>query len=207
MLNIVTLWIHRAEASGILVHCYSNEAAYLLSCKLVESDDNAVVSVWDYTSFTEGDGCFHSASTPDMQLSIHPGKYVPAPFWNRRGTVLVSPEEALELGAKGEPEGYEPEESSQVWTKEKRTAAELDDELSDYFRLGELELKEVRMDLLKYAGMFGEYTLTDLLVSRDVAHLKNEIATVKKLYAEMDADMRGYTDTATIALQDYFSCA
>jgi hypothetical protein len=201
-----TLWIHRAEASGIIVHCYSNDEAYQLSCDFLQ-DMNATIPDWDYLSFpdaTEEGRCFHSGSTPSIQNSIHPGSYVPAPFWNDRGTVLVSAHEALQLGEYGEPEGFEPEETSALWTKETRTHERLDEELVDYFRLGEFERKQTINNLMKYAGIFGDVAMSDLLRSKDFAYLNSELEMAKNIYKEMSQEQQVNTDRVTLEIQDYF---
>jgi hypothetical protein len=51
---------------------------------------------------------------------------------NPRGTVRLSHEEALLLGPTGEPDGFIPFESEGIWSPERRTAEELDDELDNY---------------------------------------------------------------------------
>jgi len=48
------------------------------------------------------------------------------------GTVLVSQEEAIELGENDEPNGFIAGESEGVWQREPRTAEELDAELEMY---------------------------------------------------------------------------
>jgi hypothetical protein len=201
-----TLWIHRAEASGIIVHCYSNDEAYQLSCDFLQ-DMNATIPDWDYLTFpdhTEEGRCFHSGSTPSIQISIHPGSYVPAPFWNERGTVLVTAHEALNLGEHGEPEGFEPEESSGLWIKEKRTHEQFDEELSDYFRLGEFERKQTIDNLMKYAGIFGDVAMSDMLRSKDFAYLNSELEMAKNIYKEMSQEQQANTDRLTLDIQDYF---
>jgi hypothetical protein len=203
---VATVWIHRAEASSILVHTYSNDEAYQLSCYFLQ-DMNATIPDWDYLTFpdhTEEGRCFHSGMTPNIQVSLHPGVYVPAPFWNERGTVLVAPREALELGEHGEPEGFEPWESSGLWTKEARNHEQLNQELADYFRLGELEIKQTLNELMKYAGIFGELAMCDLLKSKDIEHLNSELGMAKNIYKEMTQQNQIYTDRLTLEIQDYF---
>jgi hypothetical protein len=204
---VTTVWIHRAEASGILVHCSSNEDAYKLSCEFVDGMEGAKNYPWDHLTFpdvTEEGRCFHSSATPSVQISLHPGSYVPAPFWNERGTVCVTDYEALELGEGGEPDGFEPEESSAVWTKETRGHGALDDELADYFRLGEFELKEVHGNLLKYAGIFGDLYLSEMLRSDDLAYLKSELYMAKDIYNKMTHEQKLDIDRITLEIREYF---
>jgi hypothetical protein len=202
-----TVWIHRSEASGILVETYSNEDAYKLSCEFVQGMEGAKNYTWDYLVFpdaTEEGRCFHSSQTPSIQISIHPGSYTPAPFWNDRGTVRVTDYEALELGEKGEPEGFEPEESSAVWTKERRSHEALDEELTDYFRLGEFELKEVHEELFKYASMFHEEKLMTLMKLNDLYTLKGVLNLVKDIYNKMTSEEQARTDNQTVEMHKYF---
>jgi len=202
---IATLWIHRAEASGILVSCFSNDEAYQLSCDFLQ-DMNATIPEWDYLTFpdhTEEGRCFHSGMTPSIQISIHPGSYVPAPFWNERGTVLVTAHEALQLGENGEPDGFESEESSSLWKKERRNHEELNQEIADYFRLGQLELKQTINELMKYAGIFGELAMADLLGSKDIEHLKSELGMARTIYKDMNQQSQINTDRLTLEIQDY----
>jgi len=204
---VATVWIHRAEASGIIVQTYSNDEAYKLSCDFLQDTDSYTIHEWDYLTFpdeTEEGHCFHSGMTPSIQVSIHPGIYVPAAFWNARGTVLVTAHEALELGEHGEPEGFVPKESSGLWTKERRTHEELNQELADYFRLGELELKQTINELMKYAGIFGELAMADMLRSKDIDYLNSELTMAKNIYKEMNQQSQINTDRLTLEIQDYF---
>jgi hypothetical protein len=118
--------------------------------------------------------------------------------------VLVTAYEALNLGEDGEPDGFEPEESSGLWIKEKRTHEQFDEELSDYFRLGEFEMKQTINNLMKYAGIFGELAMSDLLRSNDFEYLNSELEMAKNIYKEMSQEQQANTDRLTLEIQDYF---
>jgi len=100
---------------------------------------------WDCESFHGTDNSFFVGSTESIQVSIHPGEFHHVGWnncslWNPDGTVLVTALEALDLGEYGEPVGFVPEESENgIWQKETRTKEELDQELDDFRRLGEIE--------------------------------------------------------------------
>jgi hypothetical protein len=51
---------------------------------------------------------------------------------NPRGTVRLTQQEALLLSPTGEPDGFIPFESEGIWSPERRTREELDDELDNY---------------------------------------------------------------------------
>lgn len=207
MLPLATLWIHRVNASGIIVLCETNEDAYALSCNILERCEDPVIAHWDCKTFpdTIDQGtCFHSGQSQQFQMSIHPNSYVPAGYWNDRGTVRVTAQEAFDLGEEGEPDGFEPYESSGLWEKETRSHAELDQELADYFRLGEIELNQARNELLKYAGIFGELPMNGLLTSKDLEYLKTELNVARYLYSILPADKQAETDRVTRQIQGYF---
>jgi hypothetical protein len=205
MIDIVTLWIHRASASGILVHCSSNEEAYdishefLLNCSL-----EASIVPWDFQTFpdkVDTGSCFHSGCTPDVQVSIHPGSYVPAPFWSDYGKVLISGAEAVQLGATGEPYGFQPGESSLLWTRETRTSAELDQELDDYFQLGEIELKQLKYRIIKLAAIFGDTKIFQLLQSKDINYLRPELEVAESIYNDASEEYKILIDDVSAGMR------
>jgi len=152
---LTTVWIHRCGACDILVRFPTREEAYNFCVVILKADDGEVNS-WDCKSFTGPGSCFFAGHSMYLQPSIHDGEFHHAGWsvpgsdfagpWNDRGTVLVSALEAIQLGNMGEPEGFIPWESeSLVWTKETRTAKELDAELEAYMEEGhQLELENER---------------------------------------------------------------
>lgn len=204
---VATLWIHRAEASTIIVYCQSNEEAYVIASKLLYLYKDSVISPWDFSTFPDPiymGKCLHVGNSPDMQLSIHPDTYMPPSYWNARGTAIVSPEEAIRLGAFEEPAGFEPYESLLPWRRETRSHAELDKELDEYFHRNELEVKHLHYRILTYAGMFGEFNLTEILSCNDINTLKSEIDSVEYEYYRMTEEEQRLTDKTTRQLQGYF---
>ena len=205
-----TLWIHRAEASSIIVHCSSNGEAYDIACKILESKEDAVVFNWDLLTFPDpiyNGSCFHAGNTDDLQLSIHPGSYVPHSFWNARGTVLVTSAEAIGLGTTGEPHGFEPYESSTLWERETRSHTDLDQELDDYFRLYYHEVKQILTKILNHAGVFGESTTRQLLSTKDVEYLKAEAFAAQYLYSTMNKQEQEKADKDTLNIIDSLGIA
>ena len=100
---------------------------------------------WDYKTYSGEGNCFHAGYSGELQISIHPGLFHHSGWqgktgWNMSGTALVTMNEAMGLGNYDEPSGFIPDESEEgVWTRELRTHEELNVELNDYFRLGEIE--------------------------------------------------------------------
>ena len=122
----------------MIVYCQSKEEAFIISSKILSTCSTSTIIPWDFSTFPDSidrGGCFHVGRSPDMQLSIHPDLYTPQSYWNDRGSVILTAEEAISLGAFGEPAGFEPYESSVPWKKETRSHSELDQELDDYFAL------------------------------------------------------------------------
>ena len=131
----ITLWVHRARASGILVDFHDNQEreAYLLATKILEANgEHSISNMYGDgpIEFDEG-GSFDIGCTPFLQLSLHytPYGFHPKYFsgfgqawdqiatvWSRDGYALVSPEEAIALGPFGEPDGFVPGES-EIWIK------------------------------------------------------------------------------------------
>lgn len=205
MIDLVTVWIHRATASGILVRCSSNEEAYdishefLLNCSL-----DATIVPWDFQTFpdrVDTGSCFHSGCTPNVQVSIHPGSYVPAAFWSDYGKVLISGAEAVQLGATGEPHGFQPGESTKLWTRETRTSAELDEELDDYFQLGEIELKQIKDRIINLVAIFGDTKIFQLLQSKDIDYLRPELEVAESIYNDATEEFKSLIDDVSSSMK------
>jgi hypothetical protein len=150
MYSLHTVWIHRSNACDLLVHFHSPQRAYSFCIDMLEEygDDSTMTYDWDYKYSTEG--YFEVGCSLDLQLSIHQGAFHHSGWkgitgWNVSGTALVDKDEAMDLGNHGDPVGFIPEESEEgIWVREKRTHEDLDEDLHDYFRLGEIEEMYVR---------------------------------------------------------------
>jgi len=105
---------------------------------------------WDYKTYSE-ENCFHAGFSSDLQISIHPGVFHHSGWqgktgWNSSGTALVRMNEAMDLGSYDDPVGFVSNESEEgVWVREMRTHEDLNEELQDYFRLGEIEEEHARL--------------------------------------------------------------
>jgi hypothetical protein len=141
---LTTVWIHRALSSDILVRFNSrSEASFFCADLFAKIDDpSGIFNEWGCLSFPDRGNCFDSFVTPCLQVSIHDGAFHHVGWagydepWAIYGTVLVSPEEAIELGELGEPEGFIPGESENgIWTKNTKSLQELNEELDQYQRM------------------------------------------------------------------------
>jgi len=131
-----TLWIHRSFAADILVRFSSGYEAHQFGARLLLkyqglNQDETRILPWNeilYKSY----GIFDVGSTSSLQISVHPNDFHPKGYlgvcvWNPDGTVLSSPEDALNLGIIGIPEGFVPKEDPEgLWEKRSITAEELD---------------------------------------------------------------------------------
>ena len=109
-----TLWIHRCSASDLLVRLPTAYDAYSLGARFLFAHQSPVeeenfIDSWDETRYTE-DEMFHVGDTPSLQLSVHPGEFHPEDDeylgisdWARE-TLIVTPEEVIDLGEDGIPE-------------------------------------------------------------------------------------------------------
>jgi hypothetical protein len=108
-------------------------------------DDWSKTFSWDYKTYSAEENCFHAGFSADIEVSIHPGFFHHSGWqgktgWNSSGTALVSKDEAMDLGSYDEPVGFVANESEEgIWIRETRTHEELNQDLHDYFRLGEIE--------------------------------------------------------------------
>jgi hypothetical protein len=57
---------------------------------------------------------------------------------------------------------------------------------------------------MKYAGIFGELAMADMLRSNDIDHLNSELTMAKNIYKEMNQQTQINTDRLTLEIQDYF---
>lgn len=148
---MATTWIHRLHASDILVYFKTLQEArqytiqYMLkNASPEEISEDERNSIWFKDYFSDENGLYDVGATSNLQLTFMTEHRMPplpslAPnitTWNTVGTVLLSPEDALALGPKDEPEGFIPGESEGLWIKETRSAEELDRELETYMQAG-----------------------------------------------------------------------
>lgn len=133
---MATIWIHRVSSADILVDFSSIVTAYDFAMKVVygRGRDDYVVQTTLSEVFKNrlSVNSMPIAVNPLMQCMMIPFGAKPDPSWSETGFVKVTAEQALALGEEGEPEGFVPCESDQVWTRETRTAEELDEELNAY---------------------------------------------------------------------------
>lgn len=148
MLPICTVWIHRASACDLLVHLSDKNEAYIFAMNFLTSYPNSHVNPWDLQGFNDPGNCVDVGYTASTQVSIHPGYFNPYAWsngirsgpWNTDGTALVDAEEAHDLGEDENPEGFVAGEAEySVWERNKQGEAELDEQLDDYNRLGQIE--------------------------------------------------------------------
>jgi hypothetical protein len=134
-INMYRIWIHRPSAADIFVKITIDEAINFTRHVLsVHSPDNYNLDHLDIDSLLIN-GRLYLGDSTSLQISIILENYVPTEgweFWNHRGFINATPEEALSLGTECEPEGFIAGESSLPWVKETRTHMELDQELMNY---------------------------------------------------------------------------
>lgn len=138
--TMATLWIHRMNASDILVYCKNMIEAGEISHPLYEAQH-----VIPEEHFKITHGFYVIANTGDMQICLYPGQSMPPPHptlgnWNPYGTVLLPAEDAIALALRPgneDPDGFIPGESEGLWEPETRTVDELDKELEAYAAAGE----------------------------------------------------------------------
>lgn len=125
-----TVWIHRSSPCDILVYFNTIQEAYSLCVEFLEEYGDDEMPYFDFNS--ELDDFIDAGCSKFAQLSIHRGKFHHSGWcgltgWNTRGTVLVSKNEALELGDTEEPSGFIPHESEEgIWVKELSHQLDLD---------------------------------------------------------------------------------
>lgn len=139
---MATLWIHRMNASDILVFCDSLLEAGQISHPLYQAHH-----IIPQEDFKITHGFYVIANTGAMQICLYPGHSMPPPHptmdsWNPSGTVLLPAADAIALalrpeGSNQDPDGFIPGESSGLWEPETRTVDELDRELEAYAAAGE----------------------------------------------------------------------
>jgi hypothetical protein len=146
---MATTWIHRAFACDLLVQfpdyinfrdSWNFGVEYL---KSVSKNDPAQYQINPFNPHFVGIQKGEIGSTTSEQVSCYLGLDAPEPIptgesWSPSGYAAVSPAEAIALGRRGEPQGFIPYESEGIWTRETRTAEEMDLELDWYKRDGEL---------------------------------------------------------------------
>jgi hypothetical protein len=66
---------------------------------------------------------------------FHPNEVKPTHMisWNLRGFIEMAQDVARDLGSKGEPDGFIPYSSQEIWRQCRKTKEELDAELDSYF--------------------------------------------------------------------------
>jgi hypothetical protein len=108
-----TVWIRRNCASDILVR--------FPSWRVLEAHDFANLIPGNVSVYPEED--------------FHPNQVKPTHMisWNLRGFIEVAQDVARDLGSRGEPGGFVPYSMQEVWRQCKKTEAELDAELDEYF--------------------------------------------------------------------------
>jgi len=149
----ITLWIHRMQGSGILVEFKDKEekdaydlGVWRLMCDThyvidhtysgpIKYDDNNHISIGQSDNYHVSLHYTRVSFRPRMSKGHNPDYTVGE--LSPDGYVLVDKDEVYHLPSGVEPEGFIPGESDRVWKKERRTHAELDAELDEYFRWGE----------------------------------------------------------------------
>ena len=179
---MATAWIHRAYASDILVRFTNATDAYNFLVKLAKKHGDEMMEICVEPIYIPDEG-YDVAQAPSMQFGLHLLDF-DAEGWNT-DIVVVNPDEAEALGESGEPVGFVSGESEAPWYPERRSHAELDDELESY--MFAKELSALYTEALKYRECFssGEWwqiqdTEDDLVESGNIHaamnHWKNVIA-------------------------------
>jgi hypothetical protein len=147
MLPTYTVWLHRANACDLLVRLDSKSDAYIFAVNFLNTYNGHVIQ-WDLQEFSDPGNCFQAGYTASTQVSIHPGLFHHYGWsngtysgpWNTEGTALVSANEAHELGEDMNPDGFIAGEAEySVWERNTQGEAELNEQLDDYNRLGQIE--------------------------------------------------------------------
>jgi len=143
---MATVWIQRQNASDILIYfdTLTKGRTYAIQYFLKYTGESSMTeeernSIWFNDMYSDENGVYHVGDAGALQVSFMVKNTIPPlpkglTTWNTVGTVLVTPEEAILLGMEGEPEGFIPYESEGLWTKETRSAEELDRELDTYMQ-------------------------------------------------------------------------
>jgi hypothetical protein len=135
-----TLWIHRAQASDILVDFDTTIDAYDFGLNFMErievireEDESTVTATFMETlrNTIEGKqtGFIHG---PCVHIIMTPTGTKLDPNWSQIGFVSLKQNDAIILGEYDEPAGFIPYEFLRIWTKETRSKEELDAELDAY---------------------------------------------------------------------------
>jgi hypothetical protein len=146
---MATAWIHRSYASDILVRYESRTDAYRFLVDLANKHD-----ALEIFSEPEDLSCLYDvAGTSSMQF-ILASRDFDAKGWND-DVVVLWPEEAMALGERGEPAGFIPGETEQLWYPERRSKEELDEELDMYMRMK--DISDIYQKALAYGHRFSDY--------------------------------------------------
>ena len=112
---VATLWIHRLSEVGcdFLVYFGSRKDAYDFAIDFLNFHGDASERVfdWDYVTMNPCGDCHYLPHCPDLQMSIHDGKFFHAGWkeracWAPQGTALLTPSEAMELGNTDSPRDF-----------------------------------------------------------------------------------------------------
>ena len=135
------LWIHRYNACDILVQFSENRKQDAITfahnfLRDMDADcniDNEISNNW----------IVHLGFCSSLQIflalfdNFHPNDHfnmrANQGTWNPRGFAQVAEDEARDLGATGEPEGFVPYSRQIIWKNSYRSQAELDAELDAYY--------------------------------------------------------------------------
>lgn len=139
-----TLWIHRIDAADILVRFPNAHDAHQFGLRFLFkyqdlNEENNMTLPWNEVFYKE-DGMLNVGDTPSLQISVHPNDFHPCGYlgintWTNDGTVLVTPEVAMELGNTGIPVGFVPGEDPEGLWEKPSSAAEKNDFEAHYNRL------------------------------------------------------------------------
>lgn len=139
-----TLWIHRIDAADILVRFPNAHDAHQVGLRFLFkyqdlNEKNNMTLPWNEALYNE-QGMLNVGDTPSLQVSVHPNDFHSCGYlginrWTDAGTVLVSPEVAMDLGNTGIPVGFvSGEDPEGLWENPSSTLEE-DDFETHYNRL------------------------------------------------------------------------
>ena len=131
---VVTLWIHRPDICDMLVYFDTLKSAYDFGFDFLMFHGDASIREYAFDTLDSTLATWIVGDSCDLQLSIHEGKFFHEGWgkffhegwsngqhsgpWSPQGTVLLSPDEAMDLGNTDEPSDFVKEGDNYFLKKE-----------------------------------------------------------------------------------------